>query len=101
MKRFNAIAITLISTALACNAGIIDKILGTWKGTASAMGTPSYRQRFTLEIVRHEGKDEPTSDSISSSEITLKMAAMVLDRVFSFLGGFASAFAAPGKGKSG
>ena len=23
------------------------------------LGTPNYRQRFTLEIVRHEGKDEP------------------------------------------
>jgi hypothetical protein len=23
------------------------------------LGTPNYRQRFTLEIVRHDGKDEP------------------------------------------
>jgi hypothetical protein len=23
------------------------------------LATPNYRQRFTLEILRHEGKDEP------------------------------------------
>ena len=25
----------------------------------AVLGTPNFRQRFTLEVVRHEGKDEP------------------------------------------